>query len=456
MSLLGVSDDDLEPLSVHHFMKQAQSLEEAQQLFQKHTERRTQLLEQVTAKRNELLHREPPKMARPSGEVRYERRMIALNNEQATRMEQENDKTLRRLAIQQLRAVYDAQKRASFSARVERQSTTHLDSVASARRKAQQTVEARTFESRARPPPEAQPIKNVEAHIQRAESLREAHRRQREEEARRLQEQVAKAHQNSEGILSQTVARAKQKVDDTYRRLSLIPPRVQEREQQLQARGSERDSLAVEKQRKVKETEEERIERERVELEGRFQRSTALLQKNSEEQQAKIAKEREDLERRNRAAVQIHEQLKQQREQTVRAIHQHQTEVELRLVEHEREKRTKVFERSCTHAEKSEEARRLAKMREMEAQREMREKVEQAAGVFQNLQAEKANSLARKHKAAMSFLERRAAVLEIHRTMTNMTEREMIEKLKDILAVDEMEAAEIVHAASQPRSLHES
>jgi hypothetical protein len=453
--LLGVSDDDLEPLSVHHFMKQAQTADEAQQLFQRHTERRAQLLEQIAAKRNELLHREPAKITKPSGEVRYERRMIALNNEQATRMEQENEKTLRRLAIQQIRTVYDAQKRASFSARVERQTTAHLDAVASARRKAQQTVEARTFEPRARPPPEAQTVRNVEVHLQRVESLRTAQQRQREEEARKREDQVAKAHQNSEGILREMVCRAQQKVDDTLRRLSLVSPGLQERQQQLHERGTKRDSVAIQKQRKVRETEEERVQRELAEMEARFQRSATLLQKISVEQQAKISKEREDLERRNRVAEQIHEQIRKQREQTVRAIRQHQTEVEMRILEHEKEKRAKVFERSYAHAAKSKEARRLARMREIEAQREMKEKVDQASGIFQNLLAEKANSVARKHKAAMSFLERRVAVLDIHRTMANMTEKEMIHKLKEILGIGDTEAAEILHAAKQPRSFYE-
>jgi hypothetical protein len=81
-------------------------------------------------------------------------------------------------------------------------------------------------------------------------------------------------------------------------------------------------------------------------------------------QQAKIAKEGEDLEPRNRAEEQIREQISAKREEKVRTIHQHQTKAEMRLLADKKEKRTKMFERSSTHAVKSGEARRLARMRQ--------------------------------------------------------------------------------------------
>jgi hypothetical protein len=85
----------------------------------------------------------------------------------------------------------------------------------------------------------------------------------------------------------------------------------------------------------------------------------------------------------------------------------------------------------------------------------MKEKFDQAFAIFHNVVAENVRSVTRKNRTAMLFLERRAAVLDIHRTMANMTESEMINKLKEILGIEGMEAAEILHAESQQRSLHE-
>jgi hypothetical protein len=87
MALLGLTDADLEPLSLNHFLKQAQNVEEATRLYQAHNEKRQKYLQDLEAKRKELKTREPPKATRPSGEVIYEQHMINLNNEQASKME---------------------------------------------------------------------------------------------------------------------------------------------------------------------------------------------------------------------------------------------------------------------------------------------------------------------------------------------------------------------------------
>jgi hypothetical protein len=54
MSLLGITELDIDPLSLHHFMKHTTTLDEASLLYRKHSQRRAQLRDQLAQKREEL------------------------------------------------------------------------------------------------------------------------------------------------------------------------------------------------------------------------------------------------------------------------------------------------------------------------------------------------------------------------------------------------------------------
>jgi hypothetical protein len=330
MSLLGITEFDLDPLSLQHFMNHTKTIEEASLLFKRHTERRLELLSQLQSKHKQLLH-QPPKALKPSGEVLHEQHIISMLNQQADNMEQENGQILRHLAIQQLRTVFHFQKSNNQTTQIDAQIESHFEKVMTARRAARKAVESREFIPRQGDPGEPRPIKDVELHLRRAQAVRDSQIKQLEENAVRVQGQVAKARHNSEEILNENIARAKQKVSETERKLSLVQPRLIEKQQQLQTRASKRDSLTKEKQTKIKENEEQRIEREEQQFRDREQRAKALLLKKREEIQARLAKEREDFERRNRAAEEIWDHIKQQRAETAKVIEQHQIEAEQRL-----------------------------------------------------------------------------------------------------------------------------
>jgi hypothetical protein len=453
MALLGITEADLDPLSLHHFMKFTKTLDEANLLYQKHMERRARLLEELNAKRKELLHQQP-KNLKPSAEVLHEQHMIAMLTQQAANMEQEGSAILRRLAIQQLRTVLEFQKKVAESARTDAKAGAQSEKILSARRAAQEAVESRQMSPRRVDPGQPPPVKDVAAHLQRARTVRESQMKQLEEKAARVQEQVAKAHQTADEILNETVARAQQKVVVTEKRLALVSPRLAEKQQQLLQRASERDALAKEKQNRIKETEEERIARQTQQLQVKEQRAQTLLQKLAEENRLKLAKEKEEFERRNRAAEQIFEQLKQQKAETARAIAQHRVEVEQRLVVQEHEKRAKVFEKATANAEKGEEVRRIGRMRVTEAQKELREKTEAAAGYAANLQGEKVRAIQAKERARNSFAQKKAALEEISARMPHLSEAELVEELKSALGIDETEANGIIQAAKQPRGPH--
>jgi hypothetical protein len=450
MTLLGVTDEDLEPLSLQSFTKTTKSREEAMILFKKYTEKREELLRQVKAKRDELMLREPPPSSRPSGEVRHKQRMIAQSNDQAAHMEQQNEKMLRRLAIQQLRIVYHQQKYEELSARVDRQASTHSERVTESRRKGQETASARESLHRGADF-EPKPIQEFEAPVRRAQLLREEQGRRLGEGAEKVEDQFQRAHHNSERIRRASLERLKRRVDETAERTARIRPMLVERNQELQARAAERQHVALEKQRQVCEIEQQRVERGLAGIEGRSRRSAAVLQKNSEKQRAKIAKRAEDLERRIARSQEILDEIRQQRDESAQALKERQAAVAQRLADLDREKRSKIFERSCNDAQRSEYTRRLARMRQSEAERELRAKVEKIAGTSVDFQAEMTQSLSRKEAARKNFAQRKCEVLRLHR-MGHLSETEMIRKLRHILRVDEVEAKAIIRAAKTPSS----
>jgi hypothetical protein len=454
MALLGLSDEDLDPLSIGHFLKQVKTVEEATLLYHNHTEKRIRHLQDLEAKRKELAARGPPKVTRPSGEVLHEQHMINLNNEQTARMEQQNDATLRRLAIQQVRTVFHLQKEEALMERIDRQSIAQREKAQSARQAGRRIAETREFASRALEL-EPRPMKDIEAHIQRAESVRMARQNERKQNAEELRQMVVKVHQNSASILDETVEKARQKVVNTERRVLGMPAKYQERDKGLQARAEARDEVAHAKIQKVKETEIERVEQRNRERADREVRSKALIQKNLQELQARLAKEKEDLQRRNKAAEQIWASIEQQKVESARQVREQHAEAHRRMAEQEKEKRAKVFEKAATDAQRGEDRRRAARQRMFEAQVELREKVEMANGFVANLEPERNKALAAKDRVRGSFTERRSALLAAAPGMRGMTSQELVAHLRELLKITQQEAESIIEAARQPRSFHD-
>jgi hypothetical protein len=452
MALLGVRESDLEPLSLAHFMKFTKSIDEATQLFVRHTDRRAKLLEDLRAKQSDLTH--APRNLRLRPEVLHKQQIITILTQQKANMDQQNERVLRRLAIQEARTILDSQKEQAQSARSEAKTEAFREKVRSARRKMQEAVESRTYTARPTPPEEPRRIKDVAAHLQRAQAVRDSQRRQLEQNAARFQEQAAKAHQTSIELLNQTIAKAQGRVDDTSRRLALFDPKVAEWRGKLQAKGSERDNLAREKQSRVRENEAQRVERERQELHAREERSMLLQQKNADESQAKLARFHEEFERKSRAVEDASGQIRHQREETVRAMLEHQVETEERMKARDREERAKAFERATAKAERAEEIRRLGRIRMSEIEKEKRDKVDGVTGSLASLQPEMLKVLSARERAKRAFDEKRLAITDLHRNAKITTEAELVTELGIALGVNAMEAQAIVHTAKQPPSLY--
>jgi hypothetical protein len=443
MSLLGVTEEDLEPVTLQSFTKTTRSMEEALVLFRKSTEKRARLLQQVQAKRDELMSRGPPTSRKSSGDVPREQRMIAQSNSQAANIEQQNKRTLRRLAIHQLGTVYRQQKYEGISARVDHQARAHSQMAAESKKKEHEVASGWDFLSRC---PDFEPQPSMDDHDCRIQLLRDERRRRLDESAQKVEHQIQKAHQNSEVIHRGRIEKVKRCVERTARRTASIEPMRVERDQHLRARAAERDHLAHERYQRVCEIEEQRVERRLAEIESRSRRSAFIIQKNSEAQRAKIAKDGEELERRIARSQEIIDELGQQRDENVRAFNERQVAAEQRIANLERQKRAKLFERSCNDAQRSENTRRLARIRQSQAERVTRAKAEKAAGTAVDLHAEAAQSLVRKERAQKSFSQKKDKVLMLH-GMGHLSDAEVILKLKNILGVEEPEARAIVRAA---------
>jgi hypothetical protein len=117
MALHGITDFDLDALCLRHFMKQTKTIEEAQRLYAKHTERRARFLEGLGRTQSAILR--TPKTVKPSGEALHEQLMITLLAQHTADRGQQNERILRRLAVQQLRTVFQSQRNEVESTRVE-------------------------------------------------------------------------------------------------------------------------------------------------------------------------------------------------------------------------------------------------------------------------------------------------------------------------------------------------
>jgi hypothetical protein len=101
---------------------------------------------------------------------------------------------------------------------------------AESRRKGQPAASAREFPPRSAKF-ESQPIKDVEAHVRRAQLLRDEQRRRLDEGAQKVEDQVQKAYRNSELIHLGNLASARRRVSDTARRTASVEPVLVERNQ---------------------------------------------------------------------------------------------------------------------------------------------------------------------------------------------------------------------------------
>ena len=460
MALLGIEPADIAPHPLSYFVRRTRSQQEAQILYDKHCEKRKMLLDQLGKKKEELVTRarqlaeDFQTSARLNGEVIHEQHVINLNNKQAAEMERQNAQILRRMAIQQIRDIFHMRKSQAVTVRVDGLTDAHREKVAAMRKAAQDAVESRTFGPKVREYP-VKPVQNIEEHVERARLLREQQKQTLAEESDRLRAQVEKAHENSEKLLVEKVAKAEKKLVDTERRLSVLPARAAERQQQLLERGRERDAAYETKKIKIQENETQRIGKIKEELAVKDEQAQVVLVRNSEELKVRLAKEREILDRRNQAAEKIFQGIKDQKEEKKIQLARLQERADERLVELERTKRQKVFERGIADAEKLEAVRRVARGREAEVLKKRREQAEFANGMFMNLQNERAASLAAKAKAQETFAERRDRIGDIQRVMENMSDEQMVGALMVMLGVSDAEAREIVASAHQQRGAHE-
>lgn len=460
MALLGIEPADIEPHPLSYFVRRTRSQQEAQILYDKHCEKRKMLLDQLGKKKEELVARarqlaeDFQTSARLNGEVIHEQHVINLNNKQAAEMERQNAQILRRMAIQQIRDIFHMRKSQAVTVRVDGLTDAHREKVAAMRKAAQDAVDSRTFAPKVREYP-VKPVQNIEEHVERARLLREQQKQTLAEESDRLRAQVEKAHENSEKLLVEKVAKAEKKLVDTERRLSVLPARAAERQQQLLERGRERDAAYETKKVKIQENETQRIGKIKEELAVKDEQAQVVLVRNSEELKVRLAKEREILDRRNQAAEKIFQGIKDQKEEKKIQLARLQERADERLIELERTKRQKVFERGIADAEKLEAVRRVARGREAEVLKKRREQAEFANGMFMNLQNERAASLAAKAKAQETFAERRDRIGDIQRVMENMSDEQMVGALMVMLGVSDAEAREIVASAHQQRGAHE-
>ena len=461
MALLGIEPADIEARPLMYFLRRAQSQDEAKILYDRYYEKRKNLLDQLQKKKEELIEHARQlaedfhTSARLNGEVIHEQYVISKNNKQAAEMERQNAQILRRMAIQQIRDIFHMRKSQAVTVKVDGLTDAHREKVAAMRKAAQDAVEQRMFQAKTREIPPPKSVQNIEEHVERARILRESQQRIRAEESDRLRAQVEKAHENSEKLLVEKVAKAEKKLVDTERRLSVLPARAAEREQQLIERGKARDAAYETKKVKIAENEVQRIGKIKEELAVKDEQAQVVLVRNSEELKVRLAKEREILERRNQAAEKIFKGIQEQKEEKKVQLAKLQERADERLIELEKTKRAKVFERGIVDAEKLEAVRRVARGREAEVLKKRREQMEFATGMFMNLQNEKAASIAAKARAQETFAEKRDRIYDIQKIMANMSDEQMVGALRVMLGVSDSEARDMVAVAHQQRGAHE-
>jgi hypothetical protein len=181
-----------------------------------------------------------------------------------------------------------------------------------------------------------------------------------------------------------------------------------------------------------------------------------VREKNMREMQRRVAAEREVLERRNAAAEHIFQERSDELRQYQRSLGRRDQAIEQNRAERERERTERLAAERFAMEEKQAAAARARAAKDAQTALSFRQKVARSWLGLPELRKQREKSQSGLGEAEESFFVARNAILAMMPDFVEMNDRQRIRALVNVLHVSEEEAAEIVEAAREPASLHES
>lgn len=516
LNLSGIKPSDFEVLPLQHFIKASPTEEIARIAYQRHLEKRKDLIKQVTENREMILstlnnnnekarstfdssslmssNRNPTNVYDSlsysgrataldtfysnvnsvtrrdlskfpdSGELVYEKYMDKVSKKQLCEKEKTNNAVLRKLAISQLRQALNIQKNEQHNEKVDYLSKVHSDKVTKTVTEGQELADKSVFG----PPKHEIDYKDclfygkVRPNEKQIEEKREKkYKKYINERNKKYQQNVEMtekktmlARKNAESEWNDTLSRRIERIDKSDYRYSLIEGKFSLRDQKLNQRGELRKIHMKDVSDRNNDIEKRRVQRALTKMNNQTIKSKEVLQQNKELTQQKINQEKNILQKRNEAADLIFTARRQKLENFGKFLDERDENISAKIQQQKFEEIQRLNEAKIDLENRTEKILRAKRTHDVAQICMLRQKIARNNSGLSEVRKRRAKSEFSKVIAEENFAEKRDQLSSLMPKLINMSDEGRIENIASVLNISRNEAKEILTIAKQPVSIH--
>ncbi|KAK8893668.1 hypothetical protein M9Y10_022095 [Tritrichomonas musculus] len=518
LNLSGIQPKDLEVLPLQHFIKASPTEEIARIAYQRHLEKRKDLIQQVLNNRemilstlnnnyseyakshfdsssvsnynrsqkntldtnyisdhsnaldtfysnvNSVTRRDLSKL-KDSGELIYEKYMDQVNRNQLCEKEKTNNAVLRKLAISQLRQALRIQKGEQHNEKVDHLSKVHSEKINQIVTEGQELADKTVFG----PPKHELNYDDCLFYGKVRDGSKAIDDKEREKKYKQYIDKRNKKFQqnvemtekktiivkrNAESEWNDTLTRRIERLDKSDYRYSLIEGKFNQRDQLLNQRGEMRKIHSKDVNDRNNDIEKRRVQRALTKMNNQSIKSKEVLQQNKELTNQKIIQERNILKKRNEAADHIFTARRKKLEDFGKFLDERDENISAKIQQQKEEEIQRLNEVKIDLENRTEKILRAKRSRDVAQICMLRQKIARNNSGLTDTRKRRAKSEFSKVIAEGNFAQKREQLSSLMPKMINMSDEGRIENLVSVLNISKNEAEDILATAKRPVSIH--
>ncbi|KAI5513221.1 hypothetical protein TVAGG3_0761500 [Trichomonas vaginalis G3] len=454
LASLGIKEEELSMPNLSELKAQYKTTELANKVYQRKIQNRNDLIDKITEQRKNLQSEGDEKPLKADGTILKEKRAYEFTTTLIEQKNETNNKTLKRLAINQLRHNYIKQKTEDKIEKCNEVTATFTEKRDQTLSRAYTAAQTRTFATVSReqenPKLGEELAEDMQKHLEMAETKQKEIKDQYKNSRNQMDQSIEKGRERSTNMLNTKKDKTQKKIDSYEKFVQNKSDLIAQQKQKFVERGQTiSDKGASMRDQNTKRLEELANSR-REYTEKRMERSQAVLEAQNTLKQQKIAKEKARLEKMTDAANKIFEGRVQKREDFRSELVRRDEKLTERIQQSKNDKFNETFEKSLQRDEKIQQARRNAASRQNTIQQGLLKSILRDSGELSAITKQRAKSELELKKAEKNFGNKRRELESALRDAEGKPEEDQIKILMKVLAISKEEAQEIVTTAKQP------
>lgn len=451
---LGIKEEELEIPNFAEIRSKNKNLELANKLYQRKIENRNNLIDKVVEERKKLQSEQDDQPKRLDGTLVKEKFDYERTNALIEQKNETNNKTLKRLAIHQLRHNYKKQKTEEKIDKCNQLTSNFTEKREQTLSRAYTAVQTRTFATVSRneenPKLETELADDMQKHVERAQQKQTEVKQKYKQSRDDMDKHVEKGRVKSADLLNAKKEKTQAKIDSYEKMIQNKSEIIAQQKQKFTERGQAISEKATTMKNHNNKLLEDLTNSRKEYTESHLQRAQSVLEEQNTKKQEKIAEEKARLEKMTEAANKIFEKQIQKREDFRKTLETRDEKLADRINTLKNEKVNDLFEKAIQRDEKIQQARRNAASILNTTQAERSKSLLRNSGELSAVIKQRAKSELQLAAAEQDFGDKRRQLENALRDVADKSEEEQIRTLVKVLEISEEDAAEIVNTAKQP------